>query len=117
MAFFGYENKYYYHQPISILDFFSRLAATSDMLEPFLDGMTLDEALAAKSIYMVDLKVLHKLKCPAGRVVRVICVIQVLGQHCQAVKHCVSYNIVPNTLLVIPVLVSSNGFSAVNTLS
>ena len=47
--------------------FFSRLAVTSEMLDPFLDGMSLDQALEAKSIFIVDLKVLHNLRCPAGR--------------------------------------------------
>ncbi len=39
------------------------------MVEPFLDGMTLDEAVDSKSVYMVDLKVLDKIECPGGRVV------------------------------------------------
>eukprot|EP00794_Sanderia_malayensis_P003702 gene3702-4222_t len=46
----------------------SKLAVTSEMLEPFLDGMSLDEAVNTNSIYMVDLKVLHNLECHEGRV-------------------------------------------------
>ena len=37
------------------------MAATSDMVEPFLEGMTLDEALQKKKIYIADLEVLYGL--------------------------------------------------------
>eukprot|EP00112_Aurelia_sp_Birch-Aquarium-sp1_P026556 Seg949.7 transcript_id=Seg949.7/GoldUCD/mRNA.D3Y31 product="Arachidonate 5-lipoxygenase" protein_id=Seg949.7/GoldUCD/D3Y31 len=44
-----------------------KLAVTNEMLDPFLDGMSLDQALESKSIFIIDLKVLHNLHCPAGR--------------------------------------------------
>ena len=39
-----------------------RFAATSDMLEPFLEGQTMDAALAANRIFIVDLEILSRLK-------------------------------------------------------
>ena len=37
------------------------------MLEPFLEGQTLDEALAAKRIFIVDLGILSRLKLDEPR--------------------------------------------------
>ena len=37
------------------------------MLEPFLEGQTLDEALAAKRIFIVDLEILSRLKLDETR--------------------------------------------------
>ena len=37
------------------------------MLEPFLEGQTLDEALAAKRIFVVDLGILSRLKLDEPR--------------------------------------------------
>ena len=48
---------------------FLRIAVTAEMVEPFLDGMTLDEALEKRRIFVVDLEVLDKLECNMQRVV------------------------------------------------
>ena len=37
------------------------MTVTSDMVEPFLEGMTFDEAIQKKKIYIADLEVLHGL--------------------------------------------------------
>ena len=37
------------------------MAVTSDMVEPFLEGMTLDQAIQKKKIYIADLEVLYGL--------------------------------------------------------
>lgn len=42
--------------------FSCRFAVTSVMLEPFLEGQTMDAALAAKRIFIVDLEILSHLK-------------------------------------------------------
>lgn len=39
-----------------------RFAVTSVMLEPFLEGQTMDTALAANRIFIVDLEILSRLK-------------------------------------------------------
>lgn len=47
-----------------------RLGVTSDMVEPFLEGMTLNEALNQNKIFMVDMKILDQLQCKDNRIVR-----------------------------------------------
>lgn len=37
------------------------MAVTSDIVEPFLEGMTLDQAIQKKKIYIADLEVLYGL--------------------------------------------------------
>lgn len=37
------------------------------MLEPFLEGQSLDDALAAKKIFIVDLEILSRLKLDEAR--------------------------------------------------
>ena len=39
-----------------------RFAVTSAMLEPFFEGQTMDAALAANRIFIVDLEILSRLK-------------------------------------------------------
>ena len=43
------------------------LSVTSGMLEPFLEGQTLEEVLAAKRIFIVDLKILSRLNLDEPR--------------------------------------------------
>lgn len=42
---------------------------TPELVEPFLDGMTLEEALKKKKIYIVNLKKLSDVMCRFNRVV------------------------------------------------
>lgn len=42
---------------------------TAEMVEPFLDGMTLEDALKNKKIYIVNLKKLTEVMCRFNRVV------------------------------------------------
>jgi len=47
----------------------TKFAVTNEMVEPFLDGLKLEEALAMKELYIVDHKVLHGLCCKEGRTI------------------------------------------------
>ena len=52
-----------------------RFAVTSAMVEPLLEGHTLDNALAAKRIFIVDLEILSRLKLDEPR--KVGCIVRV----------------------------------------
>ena len=47
--------------------FLFSFAVTSVMLEPFLEGRTLDEALETKMIFIVNLEILSRLKLDETR--------------------------------------------------
>ena len=51
----------------SILALFFSLAVTSGMLEPFLEGQTLEEALTASRIFIVNLEILSRLNLDEPR--------------------------------------------------
>lgn len=40
---------------------------TAEMVEPFLEGKTLDEAMEKKKIYLLDLMYLADIECTANR--------------------------------------------------
>lgn len=45
-----------------------KFGVTDEMMSPFLDGMTLEKAIAKKKLFIVDMKQLHELKCKEKRV-------------------------------------------------
>ncbi|XP_076360034.1 allene oxide synthase-lipoxygenase protein-like isoform X1 [Tachypleus tridentatus] len=45
----------------------SKLGVEDGMLEPFLEGLTLEEAIAAKRVFLVDLEILKDLPCKNAR--------------------------------------------------
>ncbi|GAB6033440.1 hypothetical protein CHUAL_013326 [Chamberlinius hualienensis] len=45
-----------------------KFGVTDEMMRPILDGMTLDEAIKKKKLFIVDMKLLHELKCKENRV-------------------------------------------------
>ena len=47
----------------------SSFKVTPEMVEPFLEGITLDEAMKNKKIYIVNLKRLTEIMCRFNRVV------------------------------------------------
>ena len=49
-----------------------RFAVTSEMVEPFLEGMTLDEAMQSKKLYLIDLTYLVSIQCTDDRKVRLL---------------------------------------------
>lgn len=49
------------------LDVIFSLAVTSEMLEPFLEGQTLEEALTARRIFIVNLEILSRLNLDEPR--------------------------------------------------
>ena len=52
-----------------------RLAVTSAMLEPFLEGQTLEMALEANRIFIVDLEILARLELDESRKVSyIVCI-------------------------------------------
>ena len=59
------------HMVLTLLLFFS-LAVTPAMMEPFLEGLPLKQALEEKRIFIVNLKVLDEIQLEENRKVRVI---------------------------------------------
>ena len=51
----------------TIISLFFSFAVSSEMVEPFLEGFTLEEAMEHRKIYIVDLKVLENLCCKNER--------------------------------------------------
>ena len=51
------------------VEFWFSFKVTPELVEPFLDGMTLEEALKKKKIYIVNLKKLSDVMCRFNRVV------------------------------------------------
>lgn len=47
----------------------SSFKVTAEMVEPFLEGITLEEAMKNKKIYIVNLKKLTEIMCRFNRVV------------------------------------------------
>lgn len=56
-----------YNQPISI--FYISFAVTDEMVAPFIDGLTIQEAIEKKILYIVDLSILDGIKCKNDRTV------------------------------------------------
>jgi hypothetical protein len=51
---------------------------TSEMVEPFLDGLNLDQAIQAKRVYICNMKVLSDILCKSNRIVSVTSIIIII---------------------------------------
>ena len=49
------------------------MGVTAEMLRPFLEGWTLKQILDAKRLFLVDLKILHKIPTKNNRPVHTYC--------------------------------------------
>ena len=63
----GFEFFFYTSQRIQLLSF--SFAVTSDMVSCFLEGVTLEEVIERKEIYISNLSQLEQVSCPEGRYV------------------------------------------------
>ena len=44
-----------------------RFAVTAEMVEPFLEGKTMEDAMKKKKLYLMDLTYMSDIECSAGR--------------------------------------------------
>lgn len=56
-------------QVIHGIDIINRLGVTDEELKPFLEGMTISEAISKKRLFIIDLEVLEGITCVEGHVV------------------------------------------------
>lgn len=67
-------------QVIHGLDIINRLGVTDEELKPFLEGMTISEAISKKRLFIIDLEILEGITCVEGHVVSRNELLK-LGQH------------------------------------
>lgn len=56
-------------QVIHGIDIINRLGVTDEELKPFLEGMTISEAISKKRLFIIDLEILEGITCVEGHVV------------------------------------------------
>lgn len=56
-------------QVINGIDIINRLGVTDEELKPFLEGMTISEAISKKRLFIIDLETLEGITCVEGHVV------------------------------------------------
>lgn len=62
------------------IDIINRLGVTDEELKPFLEGMTISEAISKKRLFIIDLEILEGITCVEGHVVSRNELLK-LGQH------------------------------------
>lgn len=67
-------------QVINGIDIINRLGVTDEELKPFLEGMTISEAISKKRLFIIDLETLEGITCVEGHVVSQNELLK-LGQH------------------------------------